>query len=328
MLLDTTFLTKMTRNHFEPALQNQIYNKFVLWNRLQASARIKTLTGPALYWNIVAAKHKAFGLLSGYEVMANQQINPVQQATLNPAFYYATVGISKEEEIKNSGSMEKLLDMVTTQFDNARTTLSEQMQTDAYGSGTAVGGKYPIDGLGDIISSGRIYANVNSSTYTFWDANVNSTEHTFINLQDPTTTSYMPRIMRKAYTDATHDDAPTLIITSKGGYNLYSDIAGEKLRTHQELADLGFGGAQFGTVPMVFDDYVPVGDSGTTASTRMYFMTLSDYALWVYAGMNFNTDGWQQPTDQAAKLTHIFWMGQLQCTSPRQQSSITYIHLS
>lgn len=323
-MLDTTFLDNMTRKHFEPALANQIYNRFVLWNRLSEGGRIKTLTGTALQWNVVAVKHQSVGLLSGYETMANQQVNPVKQVTINPAFYYATVGISTEEETKNSGNMEKLIDMITTQFDNARTTLNEQMQNDAYGDGTLVDGKTPLIGLAAIISATNTYATLDRTAAgnTFWQANVDATAHTFANLQDPTHTSYLPRIMRNSYTNATHDKSPNLIITTKAIYNLYQDIAGDKLRINNEMADLGFGGAEFagGAVKMAFDDYC--------TAKYMFFLTLEDFALWVYAGMNFNSDGWVKPVDQAAKLTHIHWMGQLQCTTPREQALINNISTS
>ena len=326
-ILDTTFLDYMTRKHFEPALKNQIYDRRVLWNKLNEGGRIKTLVGSALQWNVVNTKHQAIGLLSGYETMANQQVNPVTQATLNPAFYYATVGISMEEEIKNSGSMEKLLDMVSTQFDNARISLETQMNTDAYGTGATISGKYPITGLGAICDQygGTIttYAGISRASATsFWNSYVDSTAYTYSNSIDTTSNQYLPKVMRTAYATATHDLSPNLILTTKNVYNMYMDIVAEKVRIDNKMADLGFGGAEFmgGAAKLAFDDYA--------TPNHMWFLTLDDFALWVYAGMNFNTDGWKVPTDQAAKLTHIFWMGQLQCTAPREQAVITAVATS
>jgi len=323
-MLDTTFLDAMTRTHFSPAMRNQIYDRFVLWNRLEAGGQIQTLTGTALTFNNVAVEHEALGLLSGYDTMANQQVNPVAQAQLNPAFYFATVGISLEEEVKNSGNMEKLLDIITTQMENARQSLRKLMQTDAYGDGTLRGGKTPLIGLEAVIDNDNTYANVNRSTAgnTYWQANVDATAHVFADLIDSATASYLPRIMRNSFTAATHDLAPDLIITTKGIYNLYQDIAGSILRINNEMADLGFGGAEFqgGAAKMTFDDYC--------TATHMYFLTMANYVLWVYSGMNFDSDGWKVPTNQAAKLTHMFWMGQLQCDQPRQQAVIRTIPIA
>jgi hypothetical protein len=314
----------MTRKHFVPALRNQLYDRFVLWNRLEQGGQIQTLTGTALTFNNVAVEHQAIGLLSGYDTMANQQVNPVQVASMNPAFYYATVGISTDEEVKNSGNMEKLLDILTTQMENARQSLRKLMQEDAYGDGTLRANKTPIIGLEAIMDNDNTYAGINRATAAnaYWKANVDATAHTFANLIDSASTSYLPRIMRNSFTNATHDLAPNLIITTKGIYNLYQDIAGSLLRINNEMADLGFGGAEFqgGAVKMAFDDYC--------VATHMYFLTLQNYNLWVYAGMNFDSDGWKTPTDQAAKLTHFFWMGQLQCDTPRQQAVIRTIPLS
>jgi hypothetical protein len=323
-MLDTTYLDLVTRKHFEPAMQNQIYDRFVLWNELNSGGQIKTLTGTALQWNVVAVEHQALGLLSGYEAMANQQINPLKQATLNPAFYYATVGISQEEETKNSGNMEKLIDIVSTQVENSRTSFQKRMQTDAYGAGSTVDGKTPLIGLEAIIDDDNTYAGLDrsSASNAFWKSNINSTAHTFVNLQDSTSSSYLPRIMRNSFTSATHDLAPNLGITTKAIYNLYQDIAGDKLRINNEMADLGFGGAEFqgGALRLAFDDYC--------TADHLYFLTMANFNLWVYSGMNFNSDGWKVPTDQAAKITHFYWMGQLQCDTPRQQAVIRSIATS
>ena len=323
-MLDLTFLNLMTRQHFEPALKNQIYDKFVLWNKLNEGGQIKTLTGTALQWNAVAQTHSAIGLLSGYDTMANQQVNPVKQASLSPAFYYGTVGLSQEEETKNSGNMEKLLDILTTQVDNCRTSMTLRMQTDAYGSGTLLDGKSPLVGLGAIVSASNTYAGIDRTVTAnaFWKANVDSTAYTFNNEIDSTNTGYLPRVMRNSFISASHDAAPNLSITTKLIYNLYQDICGDKLRINNEMADAGFGGVEFqgGAVKMAFDVYAPAG--------YMYFLTLENFALWVYEGMNFNSDGWMKPVDQAAKLTHFFWMGQLQCDTPRQQAVISSIATS
>jgi hypothetical protein len=217
--------------------------------------------------------------------------------------------------------------MLKVQMDNADATLRDLMATDAVAANTTIGGKTCINGLGAVVTGVTgTYANINRATAgnEYWRSNADATAYTYANLIDPTTTSYLPKIMRTSLLNATHDNSPDLIITTKAIYNLYQDIAGvTNLRFNNDVANLGFGGVVFGpNIMMVFDTYMPAG--------YMYFVTLQDFQLFVYPGANFDMKepGWQIPPDQDAKVCHIIWSGQLRCDSPREQAVISSIATS
>ncbi|MFQ5799757.1 MAG: phage major capsid protein, partial [Bacteroidota bacterium] len=301
MALDTTFLNNVTRTFFIPGLKNQIYDKIPLFNRLLAKGRGRRAVGRSLIFDAVLTKHSAFGLYSGYDVLASQPVNPVQQGSLSWSDYYATLSISNVEVWRNSGNKEKLLDMIRVQTENALRTLKERMQQDLYNTGGTVGGNQRLEGLRSVVGTGRTYAGINSSTFSNWDSNVNSTTHSDANLRDPTSTSYLPRILRNSYTSATHDDAPDFAITTKLIYNAYQDIAGvQNLQIDEDVADLGFGGVKFqGGVSILFDDYIN--------ANYFYFLNLSNFQAFVFPQANFDFDGWQRPVNQNARITHVFW---------------------
>jgi len=315
--LDTTFLTNVTRSKFLKVLKNQIYNKTVLLNRMMAQGRVKDMTGASLQWAVIAKKHSPVGIYSGYDVLANQPVNPTQVATLNTANYYATLAISVEEEKKNTGSMEKLLDMVKIQFDNANSTLKDRLSTDLYGSTTSINGRNTVTGLAAAVSASNTYANIDrtATANAYWQAGVNSTAIATADMKDSTSSYYLPSIMRTAQTTATHDESPDLIVTTKKIYNIYQDIAQVgSLRFDNEVANLGFGGVVFGpNITMVFDDYC--------TANYMYFLTMNDWSVFVIPGLNFDDDeeGWRKPIDQNAKINHIYWSGQLRLDAPWQQ---------
>ena len=314
MALDTTFLNNVTRTHFIPGLKNQIYDRIPLFNRLLAKGRGRSAVGRSLIFDAVLTNPTAFGLYSGYDVLASQPVNPIQQGSLSWADYYATMSISNVEVWRNSGNKEKLVDMLRVQTDNSLRALKERMQEDLYNTGGTIGGNQRLEGLRSIVGTGRTYAGINSSTFSDWNANVNSTTHSRANLRDPTSTSYMPTILRTAYTDATHDLSPDFSITTKLLYNLYQDIAGvQNLRIDEDVADLGFGGVKFqGGVSILFDDYA--------TTSIFYFLTLENFTAYVFPQANFDFDGWQRPVNQNARITHVFWSGQIVCDTPRQQS--------
>lgn len=328
-MLDVTFLNNVTREKFIKVLKNNLYDLTPMMNRFLAKGRVQTMTGRSLLWDVVIKRHSAFGLFQGYDTLASQPVNPTVQASLTSANYYATLAISLEEEMKNSGNLEKLLDIVKVQFDNAESTLREQLAKDMYGATTSINGKGVINGLGVVIGT-----TVNTGTYAGidrsqaanapWRSNIDATAYSVANLQDPTNAGYLPLIMGTAYTNATHGGAPDMIFMTKTLWNIYMNIAtANNLRLVQNTtANLSFGGAEFrGGTEMYFDDYC--------TAKAIYFLNSKDFSVFVYPGANFdsapteNGSIWIVPPDQLAKISHIIWMGQLRCDSPWRQAAIT-----
>lgn len=324
-MLDLTFLNNVTREKFIKVLKNNLYDLMPLMNRMLEKGRVQTMTGRSLLWDVVVKRHASFGLFAGYDVLANQPINPTVQASLNTANYYATLAISLEEEMKNTGNIEKLLDMVKIQFDNAESTLKEQIAKDIYGSNTTINGRNVINGLGVIIGTTNTYANINRSTAGNepWKSNLVTTAYTVGNLEDPTNAGYLPQLMRTAYTNASHGGSPDMIFTTKTLYNIYLFIAeANHLRfVNNSTANLSFGGAEFaGGTEIYFDDYC--------TDKNMFFLNSKDFSVFVYPKANFdaveaNGSIWRIPTDQLAKIAHIIWMGQLRCDAPWRQAAYT-----
>lgn len=323
---DATFLNNVTRTKFLPALRNQIYNKPVTMNRLMSKGRVKDMTGRGLEWSVVLKKHASVGLFSGYDPLANQPINPTVNATLSPANYYATVAISGDEERRNTGKTEKMLDMLKIQMDNAYSTMKEEMIADLFGSATSRGGKNTIVGLAAIIGTSRTYANIASTptnAYSGWEGNVDSTGHTLANLKDPTSTSYMPSVMRTSYANASHENSPDLLVGTTTIWNLYQDIAGiQNLRFNNTKADLGFDAISFQGMDFVYDKYCTSGS--------LFMLSTPTLTFYVYPSANFSMKepGWQVPTNQDAKVAHILWSGQLICESPRENALLSSVGLS
>lgn len=317
--LTLDFLNNTTRPKFLKALKNQIFDRMPAFKIFLMNGRTQDATGSYLLWDVIAKRHASIGIISGYETLVNQPINPTAQAQLNYATYYATLAISIIEEKRNSGSMEKLLDMVKIQYDNAQSTLREQMYRHWYDSITSVNGINTIVGLGASVASTptNTYANINRSTAgnEYWKNGALSTSISTADLKDSTTSYYMPSIMRTAYTSASHDESPDTIFTTKTLYNIYQDIAQTtNLRFNNEVANLGFGGVEFGPgITLMFDDYCP--------AYGMYFLTSQNWDVHVFSGLNFDDDepGWRLAENQAAKINHIYWSGQVRCQVPRQQ---------
>src|SRR3990167_5282340 len=123
--LDATFLNLITRTKFIPAVKNQMYNQSPLFNRFFAAGRVQPMTGTSLEWPVPIRKHQAKGRFTGYDTFANQPVNPLVNAKLVEGGSYAAMAVSGTEKRKNTGRLEKLLDIVKIQHDNAIATLKE-----------------------------------------------------------------------------------------------------------------------------------------------------------------------------------------------------------
>lgn len=318
-VLTLDFLNNTTRPKFMKGLKNQIYDRMPAFKMFLDGGRKGAAAGSYMIWDVIAKRHASIGIISGYETLVNQPINPTAQAQLNYATYYASLAISIIEEARNTGNMEKLLDMPKIQYENAISTLREQMYRHWYDSISSVNGISTIVGLGASVpgTPTNTYANINRATAgnEYWKNGAYATAVTTADLKDSTTATYLPSLMRTAQTSATHDGGPDVIFTTKTLYNIYQDIAQTtNLRFNNEVANLGFGGVEFGAnVTMLFDDYC--------TAKGMYFLTTKDWDVNVFPGLDFDDDapGWRLAESQAAKINHIYWSGQVRCQVPRQQ---------
>lgn len=322
--LDTTFLNNVTREHFIPTLKNNIYKKMPLMQRIMQGGNVREAMGRSLLWDVVLRRATAIGTFTGYNPIALQQTNPTVQASLSWANYYGTVAVSLQEEKYNTGSREKLLPLLETQFKNVEASLKESLYQTLYLGVTSVGGDNTLVGLAAIVSASNTYAGINRATAgnEDWQAQVNSSAHTTANMKDPTTTSYLPELMRNSWLNASFDGAPDIIVTTTKIYEIYQFIAEtHNLRFDNSVADLGFkNGTKLGAVEMIFDKYC--------TANYMYLLNTANFNTFIFPDANFDVpaDGpgsWNWGVGQLARSAQILWMGQILCDVPRENAVLT-----
>jgi len=326
---DPSLLNNVTRDYFDSAMRNQIYQTTLLLNYIQAESNVKDAAGPAVEWTETVRRHHSTGVTGGYAVMANQPKNPTEKLKLAPAKYYAAMAISNDELRFNAGPADlvKLIDILGVQVENAYNTQHEDVGIGVYGDGTPIDGFQTIFGLEAAISADNSYAGVDRSdaANSWWRSYVDSTSHTLANLENPDHASYLPDIMTKAWINSRLTKTPDLIITTPTIYTLYESIARPQIRSTNEVGDVGFGDLEFKSgVRLRFDDFCP--------DHKMYFLNLVDWEWYVYPGMNFqmSPEGWQSAlvNGQDAQTAYMFFQGQLICRHPRGQGKLNSVGAS
>lgn len=339
MPLDFTFLNAITREKFIPGLQNQLYYEMPLLKEIVNNG-IEDATGRKLLKDVVLARNAAGGQVSGYGYVTTQGNNLVTQATLDySSIYYDSVSISKDEEMMNSGSKEKLIDMLTTKMEAAKMTLKERVYSDLYASNTVnANGEFTLVGLQAVISESNTYANINRSTAgnEGWKSNVFSTATTLAELKNPTSaTKYFPTIIRTLALRAANDKFPSLAVTTTTLYEVLEFI-GEtaNLRFIGNVANFAFDEVRFGKqgkkgapeLVVTWDKYAP--------AYKLFVLTPERFKAFIFSGANFEpadvlgTGVWLRGQNQLAASMQIIWKGQILCEVPREQAMATNLGAS
>ncbi len=312
-------LEQTMRDKFIPTLKNNFYNESPTVKLLMGKGRVKDYTGDrTIKWREVARRHQRPVGFQGFSDVPNQPINPLETATLTIAQRTVPVGIPKDEMLLNKGGGEvKLLDIMKTQFDNAKATFLEDISTGLFSDGTYAGLGNPIVGLRAGVHSTNTYAGINRSTAgnEWWKATLDSTAYTDDDLKDQSNAGYFPWLLFQMHTNcANGGTSPDIIVMSKKLYNIHQLIASAgNLRFGNAVADPGFKDSQLRGVDIIFDDFDP--------AKHVFFLNSKEILVYVVPGANFDFDEengtmWKVPTEQLAKIAHILWMGQLIVRKP------------
>lgn len=298
-------LLSTTLKKYRKELVDQIHKSNAIFYTLKEQGAIKEEDGgERIVQPIMYGKNSTAGSYSGYDLLDTTPQAGIDAAEYNWKQYSASITISGEEQRKNAGRREKVIDILEARTKQARMSLTEQLTTDLYADGTGNGGK-ALTGLGAMVNSTGTYGGINSATYTWWAAYVDSTSEA-LSLADMRTAFNTPSLGGK--------DHPNLMVTTQTlfekyeslltNFNNYVSFATPASGT-KKLGDAGFQALEFKGQPIVWDELC--------TSTYMFFLNTQHMKLVVHKDANFETTDFVKPEDQDALVAQILWMGNLTC---------------
>lgn len=246
----------------------------------------------------------AAGWYTGNDQLSTTANDQIDNAVFDWAFAYANITISRTDELKNSGKSQ-IINFVKSKVQLAEKTLASNLG-DALHSGASASNQ--IVGLETAISSGRTYGNINSSTYSWWDAQVDST----------TTTITLPAIRTIVGKATQGNDRPTVFITTQTIYNsIWGLMQPQQRYMDSDSADAGFQSLMFEGKPIIVDNH---------ADTGYFFAINEDYIhFYVHKDENFRFEPFIKPTNQNAASAKIYWAGALVVDNPRMMGVLSAI---
>ena len=304
-------LSAITRDVYMPGLVDNIYDSNPLLKRLRAKADFVN-GGEFLREQVLYAKNTSKGSYSGYDILNTAPTEKRASAVFAWAHYYVNISIARTDLLKNNGEA-AVVRYLESELKSAELDMSDQLGTGIYDNGADADG---LVGLREVTGIDRTYGGIDSTTYTWWDSQVDSDTHTRANMADSTNASFILDQFRDMWGVCTIGrDHPTIILTTQAVWDiLWSQTADNgryNFESGAELGNIGYQVLQFNGIPVVVDSHCPNGFT--------FFLNENYLSLKVHPEDDFYFEPFQKPVNQSVHIAKVFWSGQLMCNNPRMQ---------
>lgn len=303
MALPYDQMNAITMKYYIPKLIDNIMNSNSMLVRIKGKPDMykKYDGGMSIMQPILYAKGAHGGWFTGAETLDMTDTAQMTSAEWTMKQLHEPLVITRTDELNNSGKA-KVLSLIESKMKAAEMTMMDNLGSGLFNAGTAA---KQIVGLRSAISSSRTYAGIDSSTYSWWDAQIS------------TAAALTYARVRGMVGDATVDtNKPTVHYTTQDQYDVFSALFQPQQRfTDEKMLDAGFVNIKFEGAPVIVDSHVPSG----------YWFGVNEkfIQLYVHKDEDFRFEPWSKESNQAVKYAHIYWAGALVCTNPRMQFVFT-----
>jgi len=300
-----------------PVFSDQVFDssdflKYMMGKAKQQGGR-NIVISPVLY-----DKTEARGGVAGF---GDVDINPNKKWTAVEFKWrtlYAAIALSFDEQDAAAGDNNAIMNLVENELKVAKLSVQDDLGNSMFndGSDTLV-----PHGLRHIIAVDRTLGDIDSTTYTWFDSNVDSdtTNYTAANLVDPTSAYYYAKLLRSSWQAAKHNnDTPDVIVITDG----WEAVLEEELTPYARYgpsdnpANTEFDGFRYRNKAMFLqDDLAPDGWAFMVNTNWLYPV--------VHKARNFKVGPFQNPTNKLDALVSkislkLNWV----CNGPRMQAAI------
>jgi hypothetical protein len=216
--------------------------------------------------------------------------------------YAVSIGITGLEKRSNQGEA-AMINLLTAKTMQAEMSLRDTMSQDAYSDGTGNNSK-TLTGLSALVSTSATVGALDPSTFTWWQASVNSSGGSFA--------AGGINAMRTKFNDLSFgNDKPDFIITDQTTFERYEKALQPQERfINTKTADAGFMNLTFKGVPIVFDR--------DCTSGYMYFLNSRYLSFVVHRDADFSTGPFVTPENQDVSTAMVLFQGNLTTNNRRK----------
>jgi hypothetical protein len=284
-------ISSATHKFIVPKMVDNILNSNSLLARWRKKPENYMLIdgGADLNFPLLYAVTSASGSYAESGTLDNSANDQISAATFDYRQYYASIVITRLAELKNSGKAQ-VINYVKAKAQAAEKTLADNIGTGMFSADTSGNG---IRGLRTNVLASGTAGKINSSTYSWWKSQA-----------DTTTTTFSLSFLQSLDGDCTVDnDRPTVFVTTQDIYDsIVGSIQPAQRFTDKSTADAGFKNIMFAGRPVVVDSHV----------TAQYLFALNESYIGMLAHKdeNFRFEPFRKPENKNVSYAHIFWAGE------------------
>jgi len=309
--LITTTLQDHGREIFDAVSTNN-----ALYFMLKQAGNIKVRSGGRTFTHpIIFSTNSSFQMYGKLDTISLPVTDNVTRAEYNVKVAAGSIVLSTIDLAMNAGDREKLIDLADEKRIEAEISMSELLGDQAFAAGS---GANDFGGLQYLIHEtpssqtdvGGITAS-SASGNTYWRNYMDATAVTGFNTSQEGLSNWNDALNETTF----GRQGPNAVFTTKAIYTLYELGLASNIRyARTDLADAGFRHLQFTTMPVLFDDNCPTGNT--------YFVDTDSLWLQVLAQANMEVTQFQLQTDQLASSALMYLAGNLTTGSRRTQGVI------
>lgn len=302
MALTYDQITAITRKKFIPKLYDNIFDSNPYLQRIKKKSYVKKDGGERIMVPLLYATTSASGWYADGDTLSTTDNEQMTAAEYLWKMLYANVTIPRLSELKNSGDSQ-VISLVKSKTQAAEKTMADTMGTGLYNAGSTVNA---IGGLRHLLSTSNTVGGISQSSYSWWQAQVDST----------TTTLSLSVMQTQDNACTIGSESPTVIFTTRSLYNSYYALLQPQQRfVDSETAKGGFTSIMFNGKPVIPDSHCP--------SSHMFHINEDHMKLCVHKDEDFRTEPFMKPINQNVKVMKIYWAGNLTSSNNRLHSILS-----
>lgn len=312
--IGTDVVTAISRRYIVPNIADNVYNSNLMFFRLNAANRRIIQGGYQIEQPLMYQKMAAGGAYSGYQLLDIAPSDTIQNAAWPWAQHYSPVTVDGLTLIKTDAP-DAIANFLNIYFAQAEMDLADQLGFGIWSDG--VTNPIEISGLVGAVDNGTVstdYGGINSSTFTFWNSQL-----------DTTTTATSLTAYQALFGSCTNGGRhPTIIPATQTAYNWFYGLntsiqtfPSQPAGQDEQLAQAGFTNLLFNGVPLVVDSHI----SGTNG--KVFFLNEDFMYLWVSPRANFTLEDFQTAINQDAMVAKLLWAGNLAISNRALQGKFT-----
>tara|TARA_R110000751_G_scaffold23464_2_gene64920 strand:- start:146 stop:1063 length:918 start_codon:yes stop_codon:yes gene_type:complete len=303
MALSYDEITAITEKKFIPKLVDNVFNSNALLKKFKEREEPQP-GGDKVVCPLNYAETAAAGWYQGSETLSTTDNEVITACEYDWKQLYANISITRRDELRNMGDA-AIINFVKSKVMVAEKTIRNKLSTGLYNDGSNA---KQIQGLKLALSTSNTVGGISQSTYSWWQANV-----------DTTTTTLTIAAMQGLYGDCGEGtEYPQIVVGDQDMYDRYYALLQPSQRfADDEMAKGGFKSLQFNGIPVVVDAAAAAGD--------MYMLNLDYISMMPHKDENFRFEPFSKPINQNVKLAKIYWMGVFAHSNNRRQGLLDAI---